>query len=177
MGLQGTMRGQVRCWCWRSPQQGNVGMAPAVPGVSFPVVTRGFQGRAHHFCSLSAFAGLLGCMGTLHAEYTGNTPMNDPGVSTNHGDASWRNHCGKQCRGSACTLCRFSRIRLFVTLQTLLTWLLCPWDSPGKKAGVRCCTLLPDAGIKPAYPTTPSLQVDSLTLSHQGSPQRGSLKD
>ena len=22
-----------------------------------------------------------------------------------------------------------------VTLQTLLTWLLCPWDSPGKDAG------------------------------------------
>ena len=117
------MSGQVKCWCWQSPQKGNVGMAPAVPWVSFPVVTRGFQGRVRHSRSLSAFAGLLGCMGTLHAAYTGNTPVNDPGVSINHavkrepfytaaGDASWCNHHGKQCRGSTCTLCRFSRIQL-----------------------------------------------------------------
>ena len=29
---------------------------------------------------------------------------------------------------------------------------------------------LPDPGIKPAFPVAPALQVDSLPLSHQGSP-------
>ena len=61
--------------------------------------------------------------------------------------------------------------------MTLQTRRLCPWDSPGKNTGVRCHALLPDPGIKPASPMTPTLQVDSLTLSHQGSHHRGSLKD
>ena len=46
------------------------------------------------------------------------------------------------------------------------TKLLCPWSgSPCPPPGD-----LLNPGIKPAFPTTPALQVDSLPLSHQGSP-------
>ena len=31
---------------------------------------------------------------------------------------------------------------------------------------------LPDPGIKPVFPATPALQVDSLMLNHQGSPNQ-----
>ena len=54
------------------------------------------------------------------------------------------------------------------------TRLLCPWDYPGKNTGVGCHDPppgdLPDPGIKPTSPAAPALQVDSLPLSHQGSP-------
>ena len=43
---------------------------------------------------------------------------------------------------------------------------LCPWDSPGKNTEVGCHDLL--QGIKPR---SPALQVDSLPLSHWGSPK------
>ena len=52
----------------------------------------------------------------------------------------------------------------------------CPWDSPGKNTEVGCHTLppedLPDSGIEliNASPATPALKVDSLSLSHRGSP-------
>ena len=36
----------------------------------------------------------------------------------------------------------FSCVWLFVTLWTVATRLLCPWDSPGKNTGVGCHTLL-----------------------------------
>ena len=52
--------------------------------------------------------------------------------------------------------------------------LLCPWDSPGKNTGLGCHALLHmiflSQGIKPTSPVSPALQVDSLLLSHQGSP-------
>ena len=53
--------------------------------------------------------------------------------------------------------------------------LLCPWDSSSKNTGVGCHLLLlrgnlPNPGIKPMSPTSPTLQADSLLLSHQGSP-------
>ena len=52
--------------------------------------------------------------------------------------------------------------------------LLCPWDSPGKNTRVGCHALLQmiflSQGIKPTSPVPPALQVDSLLLSHQGSP-------
>ena len=35
----------------------------------------------------------------------------------------------------ACTLCHFSRVRLFGTLLTVAARLLCPWDFPGKNTG------------------------------------------
>ena len=51
------------------------------------------------------------------------------------------------------------------------TRLLCPWDFSGKDTGVRCQFLLqvtfPMQELNPNFPT---LQVDSLLLSHQGSP-------
>ena len=50
--------------------------------------------------------------------------------------------------------------------------LLCPWDSPGKNTGVGCHFLL--QGIFQTQGLNPCLlhwQSDSLSLSHQGSPQ------
>ena len=52
----------------------------------------------------------------------------------------------------------------------------CPWDLPGKNTGVDCHFLLwgdlPNPGVEPESPT---LQADSLLLSHQGSPGDGCL--
>ena len=45
--------------------------------------------------------------------------------------------------------------------------LLCPWNSPGKNAGVPSPGDLPDPGTEPGSPTW---QADSLLLSHLGSP-------
>ena len=49
----------------------------------------------------------------------------------------------------------------------LLTRLFSPWDSPDKNAGVGCHFLL--QGFKPAFPVAPTLQLDSLPLSHKES--------
>ena len=46
---------------------------------------------------------------------------------------------------------------------------LCPWDSPGKNTGmVLSSGDLPDLGIKPASPVSPTLQVDSLPTKPPG---------
>ena len=45
-------------------------------------------------------------------------------------------------------------------------WTVLPFPSPGD---------LPDPGIEPISPVSPALQVDSLSLSHQGSLQAVSL--
>ena len=54
------------------------------------------------------------------------------------------------------------------------TRFLHPWDFPGKNTGVGCYSYLqgnlPDPGIKPASPASPSLQADSLPLSQLGKP-------
>ena len=42
----------------------------------------------------------------------------------------------------ACLLSHFSYVPLCATLWTTAHRLPCPWDSPGKNAGVGCCTLL-----------------------------------
>ena len=42
----------------------------------------------------------------------------------------------------ACLLSHFSRVRLFVTLRTVATRLLCSWDSPGQNTAVGCHALL-----------------------------------
>ena len=52
---------------------------------------------------------------------------------------------------------RFGRVRLFAMPWTVVTRLLCPWDSPGKNTGVGCHALL--QGI---FPT----QGSSLYLLH-----------
>ena len=46
--------------------------------------------------------------------------------------------------------------------------LLCPWDSPGKNAGVGCHALLQGIFLTPRLV---HWQVGSLPLSHQGSPR------
>ena len=69
--------------------------------------------------------------------------------------------------------CMLSRVRLFVTLWTVATRLLCPWDSPGKNTGVGCHFLL--QGIFLTQGSNPSLASSalaggSLPLCHLGSP-------
>ena len=51
------------------------------------------------------------------------------------------------------------------------TRLLCPSDFPGKNTRVGCPPPgdLPDPRIEPTSPVSPTLQVDSLPLSHQRS--------
>jgi len=80
------------------------------------------------------------------------------------------------CTELPCYLCVCAKsVQSCPTLMTLWTdpaKLLCPWDSPGKNTGVGCPPPgdLPNPGIKPTSPAAPALQVDSLPLSHQGSP-------
>ena len=54
------------------------------------------------------------------------------------------------------------------------SWLLCPWDSPGKNTGVGCHFLLqgifPTQGLNQRLLHWMHRQADSLPLSHQGSP-------
>ena len=68
----------------------------------------------------------------------------------------------------------FSRVQLFVTPWTVVTRLLCPWDSPDKNTGVGCHALL--QGIFPTQGRNSCLlgllhwQVDSLPLAPPGKP-------
>ena len=69
-------------------------------------------------------------------------------------------------------LSRFSRVWLFAIIWTVAHQAPLSWDSPGKNTGVGCHFLLlpwdlSDPGIAAGFP---ALQVDSLPLSHQGSP-------
>ena len=91
--------------------------------------------------------------------------------------AWWANQSALHCRvpsGSACghffilvcVLSCFSRVRLFAALWTVARRLLCPWDSPGKNAGVGCCALL-----QGSFPT----QGSNLHLLHLLHWQAGSL--
>ena len=76
-------------------------------------------------------------------------------------------------------LSRFSHVRLFVTPWTIARqaplsigfprqeyWSVLSCPPPGD---------LPDAGIKPTTPAASALQVDSLPLSHWGSPHSLSI--
>ena len=52
--------------------------------------------------------------------------------------------------------------------------LLCPWDFPGKSTGGTCHFLLQGIFLTQGLnPCLPHWQVDSLPLSHQGSPHGG----
>ena len=61
-----------------------------------------------------------------------------------------------------------------VTLWIVAPRLLCPWEFPGKKywSGLPCPPPggLPNTGIKHSSPVSSAFQVNSLLLSHQGSP-------
>ena len=86
-------------------------------------------------------------------------------------------HVGQSLLGmffDVCMLSCFSRVRLFATPWTVAHqaplsmrfsrpkyWGGLPFSPPGD---------LPNPGIKPESPMAPALQVDSLPLSHQGSP-------
>ena len=60
-----------------------------------------------------------------------------------------------------CVLRRFSCVPLCATPWTLASRLLCPWDSPGKNAGVGCHALFkgifPTQGMNPTSLTSPAL--------------------
>ena len=63
-----------------------------------------------------------------------------------------------------CTMLRrFSQAWLFATLWTVAPRLLCPWDSPGKNAGVGCRALL--QGIFPTQELNPALAGRFFTTS------------
>ena len=74
-----------------------------------------------------------------------------------------------------CVLSRFSRVRLFATEWTvaLQAPLSMGVSSQEYWSGLSCLPPgdLPVPGIEPESPGSPALQVDSLPLSHWGSPQ------
>ena len=89
---------------------------------------------------------------------------------------TWSTHNGMLCHG--CCAQSLSRVRLCATLQTVAHqaplsmgfsriehWSGLPCAPPGD---------LPNPGIEPASPLSPATQVDSLLLSHQGSPYNDS---
>ena len=71
-----------------------------------------------------------------------------------------------------CVLCLLSHVRLFVAPWTRAH--LCSWNSPGKNPEVGCHFLLqgifPTQGLNPHLLCLLHWQVDSLPLSHLGSP-------
>ena len=71
-------------------------------------------------------------------------------------------------------LSRFRHVRLFATLWTVALQAPLSLGFSGQESwsGSSCPPPgdLPNPGIEPASPVTPALQVDSLPLSHQGSP-------
>jgi len=75
----------------------------------------------------------------------------------------------------ACMPSPSSHVRLFATLWTVPTRLLCPWDSPGKNTGVGCHALLqwifPTQGSNPCLLSLLHWQVGSLPLAPPGKPQ------
>ena len=69
----------------------------------------------------------------------------------------------------------FSHVRLFVTLWVVACqYPLCPWGSPGKNTRLDCHALFQviflTQGLK-LSPVVPALWMDSLPLSHRGSPE------
>ena len=74
----------------------------------------------------------------------------------------------------ACVLSRFSRVLLFATLWTVTRQASVSMEFSRQEfwSGFPCPPLgdLPDPGIEPTSPVALALQVDSLPLSHQGSP-------
>jgi len=80
-------------------------------------------------------------------------------------------YCLLRC---ACVLSRFSRVLLFATLWTVTRQASVSMEFSRQEfwSGFPCPPLgdLPDWGIEPTSPVTLALQVDSLPLSHRGSP-------
>ena len=72
----------------------------------------------------------------------------------------------------ACVLIRFSHVQLLAALWTIVTRLLCPWDSPGKNTGVGSHSLLqggfPTQGLNPRLPWL--LSCRRIFYCHRGSP-------
>ena len=81
--------------------------------------------------------------------------------------------CGASITSESVRAQLLSRVRVLATLWTVALH-FCPCDSPGKNPGVGCHFPppedLPEPEIELKSPASPVLQVDSLLLSHQGSP-------
>ena len=70
-----------------------------------------------------------------------------------------------------CCLVAKSCLTLLRPRGLYLSWFCCPWDFPGKNAGVGCHFLLQWIVLtQGSNPCLPCWQVDSLPLSYQGSP-------
>ena len=74
-----------------------------------------------------------------------------------------------------CVLSHFCSVQLCVTLWSIPTRLLCPWDSPGKNTGVGCHFLLQrfflTQGSNPSLLSLLHWQAGSLTLVPSGKPE------
>ena len=98
-------------------------------------------------------------------------PKHDVLVLNTHFLNNWRN---KGINALVCVLSHDSHVWLSVTLWTVASRLLCPWDSPGKNTGVGCHCLLQGiflpqgSNLRLWHPQ--HCQGDSLLLSHPGSP-------
>ena len=102
-------------------------------------------------------------------------PVNRKEVMTGWGSGSWEKKVYPGRGKNACILSHFSSVWPFGTWWTVACqaplsmgffrqefWSELPFPSPGN---------LPDPGIEPASPVSPALQVDSLLLSYQRSPE------
>ena len=106
-------------------------------------------------------------------------PVNRKEVMTGWGSGSWEKKVYPGRENNACMLNHFSRVRFFGTWWTVACqaplsmgffrqefWSELPFPPPGD---------LPDPGIEPASPVSPSLQVESLLLSYQRSQREQSM--
>ena len=79
----------------------------------------------------------------------------------------------RSSRCYACVLSHFSHVRLFVTLWTVASRLLCPWESPGKNTRVVCHAFF--QGIFLIHSSNPCLLLllhcSSFTAELPGKPQ------
>ena len=119
-----------------------------------------------------------GCQGEKEREgWSGRVGLADANSHTQDGQT--RPHCTAQSASSdkpewrrIWTKCMFLFSCEVMSDSFVTPWtvrLLCPWDSPDKNTGVGCHFLL--QGIFPTQgsnSSSPTLQVDSLPLSHEG---------
>ena len=112
------------------------------------------------------------CLKTQPAQPASPQPVDFLISSLNHQLPESQSHSASislQC-SSAFVLSRVRRVRLCVTVWTVVLQAPRPWGSQGKNL-MPCPPLgdLLNPGIKPMSPVSPILQVDSLPLSHWGS--------
>ena len=132
-----------------------------------------WQGDQRNF--ICKYSGRLKDIGMKYTEHLGNLPIK---VNMDLFTKIFVFTCLRSSKSAqqvcCCCMCVLSCVQLFGTPWTVPTRLPCPWNFPGKSAGVGCHFLL--QGIFPTQGWNLHLwrvlhwQVDSLPLSHLGSP-------